>query len=138
MGNRTKNIMGSMKRILITFLFLLITTGAGAEFFGSGEFGYTQETRDFYTLLELGYRIHLQPVVVSLYGGIEVLMEKGHSAFFHPYRDIYTVGGSLKYQHLYFNVEHKCIHAVHAYDELFEDKFIMPDSRTRFGVGFEF
>ena len=77
-------------------------------------------------------------VLVSLYGGIEVLMEKGHSAFFYPYRDVYTVGGMIEYRFMYFKIEHKCIHAVHASDVLFEDKFIEPDQRTRFGVGFEF
>ena len=128
-----------MKRILITGIFLLsVCTGAEAQFFGSGEFGYSPEAQGFYTLLELGYEIELQPVVMSLYGGIETLMAKGHFAFFYPYRDIYKVGGTVAYRHLYFKVEHKCIHAVHASDVLFEDKFIEPDQRTRFGMGFEF
>ena len=134
-----------MKSILITaFILLSVCAGVMAAdrgpggFFGSGEFGYARETQDFYTLLELGYEIELQPVVVSLYGGIEVLMEKGHSVFFHPYRDTYTAGGIVQYRFVYFKVEHKCIHSVYSSYRQFEDKFIGADSRTRFGVGFEF
>ena len=127
-----------MKRILLIILFLLTTTGAGAEFFGSGEFGYCRETEDFYTLLELGYRIRFQPVVVSLYGGIEVLMEKDKSVFFAPYRDTYTFGGTLQYRFLYFTIEHKCLHSVHSSPMQFEEKYIPGSNRTRFGIGFEF
>ena len=127
-----------MKVLIFSVLFFFTITGAIGGWYGSGEFGYCSSSQDFYTLLELGYRINIQPVTVSLYGGIEVLMEKNRGVFFSPYRDIYTFGGNLKYRFFYFSIEHKCIHSVHAYDELFEDKFIVPDSRTRFGVGFEF
>jgi hypothetical protein len=127
-----------LKKLLIIFIFLLIATGAVDEFYGSGEFGYCGESEDFYTLLELGYRIHLKPVVFTVYGGIEVFMDRSTAIFFNPYRDIYTAGGILQYRFLYLTIEHKCLHSVHSSDQHFEEKFIRPDSRTRFGIGFEF
>ena len=127
-----------MKKILITVLFLLIATGAGAEFFGSGEFGYSPEEEDFYTELELGYRFHPWILQLELYGGIEVLMDKSRSVFFSPYRDIYTAGGILQCRFLYLTIEHRCIHSVYSNKEQFEENHIPGSGRTRFGIGFEF
>ena len=124
--------------IIVILATLLLVSEARAEFFGYGEFGYNPKGDDYYAEMELGYRFNPWKLKIEFYGGIEVLMEKAYRVFFYPYRDIYTAGGTIRFSHVYVNIEHKCIHSVHATDKQFEERFIVPDSRTRIGIGFEF
>jgi len=125
--------------LVVTLLFFLImAVVAKAEFFGSGEFGYCLEGEDYYAELEIGYRFHPGPLELELYAGAAYMMLHG-DVFFSPYRGLYKAGSTLRFGHVYLNIEHICVHAIHSSDEIFDKYFVDPDhDRTRIGIGFEF
>jgi hypothetical protein len=106
---------------MLCMMFLPMTIHAD-EIHGHFWLGYLAEDNDYSADLQISYTFW----IVTLQGGVEVLMEKSPEStlFFCPYRDTYYFDLILRpLKYLSFAFSHQCTHPVYSYDKLFYDKF---------------
>jgi len=129
-----------MKKILlvalaVVLLFVFVPFISMADFFGSGEFGYNVQPRDFFADCELGYKFSfLAGTEIGLYGGLGVDMygpevEPAGDKLFYIYNVDYSFGGKIFLDRFFVKVEHLTTYDI---EPLFNDNV------TSVSVGFEF
>ena len=94
-----------MKKILL-FLLLFFVMGfviaESAEIHGNMQIGYIPEIKGFETEINVQY---LPWSFLTLYAGINVLMEASDHGTFYPYNDMYNVGVKINMtDHLYLDL----------------------------------
>jgi hypothetical protein len=90
---------------------LLVPSICFSEIKGFIELGKDLDLSVAYTEIQIGYKFYVWDFVIMPYGNQQTWFEVGGIEN-RPFRDIYTVGSTLKYDNVTVDLSHFCSHRV--------------------------
>ena len=120
---------------IFSFLMLIALSIEGAEIHGNFQFGYIEEIESFETEINIQFLLWRW---LTLYGGINVLMEHYEKLKFHPYRNVYITGVKMNItENLYIDLYSHCAHMViYDYRNQFYDR-LNDGNKNKISIGIE-